>query len=540
MDMLKMWKALKRWKWTFAGVTFVALALIALAPETAADAVVTQYQSQAKILLTPPSGRVSGGSAGLDVDMSQSWFADPTILTELLKSEELLTRVQQDSGSTANWSELRGMIAVEPLSQSGYGVKLFQIGVTASDPKESQKITRLLTEEFSTYVQELSAKEFASTRKFIEELVVEAEQRRLQSEESLMAVREKYLGLPSDTEVATKQSSIETQRLEVSQQVPALQAEVTSLKSYLDGQTNSPPWAVLEKTDGSLSSLESAIAENRIKLSQAQEVYTDENEHVLTAKSRLAKSLELYDEGLRNYVSSLYGSKAQELQQLSAREGALGAQLNSLLASQMSPEDRRVVKKLESELAQWEGNHLSLLQQLYQARVVEQGSRRQGSVNVLEKPLPGAPLTVDSPVVTSRSKKLATAIPFCLLLGAGAALLREYLSTSMKLRPRIEEALEIPIIAVIPSVASELTLEWERFKRPLDSKTSTADLVLAGSRTKNGHSSRANGANGTSGRNGTHKNGDMSHGNGIPTGGGNGQAASTAGSPSDDNYRPKP
>ena len=37
----------------------------------------------------------------------------------------------------------------------------------------------------------------------------------------------------------------------------------------------------------------------------------------------------------------------------------------------------------------------------------------------------------------------------------------------MRLRPKVEEALEIPVIAVIPSTPSELTVDWERFKRPL-------------------------------------------------------------------------
>jgi capsular polysaccharide biosynthesis protein len=471
MDFVKALKALQRWRWTVMVVAVTSFALVALAPSNDGN-IVTQYLSESKILLTPPSGNISarGGQGVVGVDMGQSWFADPTVLTELLQSEELLTRVAEGSGSKLTWNSIREMVQVEPLSQGAQGIKLFKLSVTAADPKESQKVTRLITEEFATYVQELSAREFASTRKFVEELVVEAEQRRMQAEEKLMAVREKYLGAPSDAEVSSKQNGIESQRLTVSQQIPALQAEVEALKAYLDGQTASPPWAVLNTGDtaGANGSLEAQVSENRLKLAQLREIYTEENENVVVAKARLARSEELYQQGLKEYVTSLYNSKTLELQQLVAREQTLSTQLNQLLSSQMSPDDRRALQKLERELTVWEENHLALLQQLYQARVVEQSSRRQGSVNILEQPRPGQPiLEQDAVAGSSRAKKMAMAIPFCLILGCAAALLREYLSSSLKLRPRIEETLELPVIAVIPATPSELTIEWERFKRPL-------------------------------------------------------------------------
>lgn len=491
MDMLKVLKALKKWRWTFIGVTALSLSLIALAPAGDAqglEAMMTRYQSEAKILLTPPSGHVNTNSSGVNVDVANSWFSDPVVLQELVLSEELLSRVARGAEITQSWDEFRDVVQVEPLSQNHRSVNLFKLVVTASDPKEAQKLTRILTDEFSNYVQEISAKEFANTRKFIEELVVEAEERRLQAEDNLMAVREKYLGLPTDNEIATKQMDLETRRQNTSQEIPSLQAEVESLRSYLDGTTTNPPWSVLQKSDSSLRTLESAISENRIELEKAREVYTEENSNVITAKNRLERSTQLYEEELRNYVTSLYESKSQELQQKISTERTLASQLNSLLASQMSPEDRREVKKLERELNQWEENHLSLQQQLYQARVVEQGSRRQGAVNVLENPRLGMPIAMDLPVSASKGKKLLFAIPFCLILGAGAALLREYLTTSMRLRPRIEEILEVPIIAVIPSTSSELTVDWERFKRPLELRTPSGKIAPNGIKVRNGRS----------------------------------------------------
>lgn len=484
MDPLKLLKIVKKWKWTFLGVVLLAFGLIALAPAGNSRSLsggkeLDQFQSSAKILLTPPSGNTTafGARGTTGVDMSQSWFADPAVLQEVMRSEELLKRVTDKAGGSTTWEALRNLVNVEPLSQGRVGVMMFNLSAVSNDPIESQKIVRLLTDEFSTYVQEISAREFASTRKFIEELVVEAEQRRLASEDKLMEFREKYLNSPSETQVSSQQMNLETRRMEVQQREPALEAQVASISAYLNGSVSTPPWAIIETGDGALAALEAQVGENRLNLEKQRETYTEESQNVVTAKERLARSEQVYNQGLREYAQSLLDSRSQELNQLRAQEGSISHELNSLLASQMSADDRRAVQKLERELSVWEENHLSLTQQLYQARVVEQSSRRQGSVTVLQQPLAGVPVIERNGALVrdlefanrtrNRYKKLAMAFPFCLVLGAAAALLREYLVTSMKLRPRIEEALEVPVIAVIPAAASELTVQWEIFKRPM-------------------------------------------------------------------------
>ena len=468
MDFRKSLKILKGRRWTFISVALVSFLLVVVAPGSDVEEAPI-YQSMAKVLLTPSSGSVKayGGTVQAGADLNQSWFADEVVLNELILSEELLGRVAQMSEKQVPWYQLRSKVTIEPLSRSRGGLNLFSLTVTDLDPKESQKLTRLVAEEFVKYVQELSAQEFANTRRFIEELVLEAEQRRLAAEEELMQVREKYLGLPTDEEIATRQQSLEAERQEMSREVGKLRAEVASIRTYQSGDSSSIPWAVRQEAQGALGSLESNVAEQQLELAKLKEVYTDESSAVRAAEQRLANAQRLYNEGLDDYVTSLYNDKSTRLQQVISSSQSLSAQLNDLLRSRMTDEDRRVVAKLERERNLWEENHLSLLQQLYQARVVEQSSRRQGSVNVLEQPRLGTPVKAASPVSTSKAKRLALAIPFCLIMGIGAAFLRDYLTSSLRLRPRVEEALEIPVIAVIPSTPSELTVDWERFKRPL-------------------------------------------------------------------------
>ena len=462
---------LKKWKWTVLAVSLIAFALVAAAPKKKMT-IQPNYTSSSKILITPPSRTVrglAGQSASAAADFS--WFADPAVLTELLRSEELLARVIQSSNTQMPWAELSHSISVSPLSEQRYGrnIRLFSLSVVNPDPKEAQKLTRLLTDEFVKYVEDLSAREFASTRRFIEELVAEAEERRNVSDSALSAVREKYLSLPSDEAMAMQARSLEGRTNELERKISSVRVEVASLKDYLDGRVSSPPWSVMSNTDGSLGALEANRAKKQLELAEIRETYTDESRHVVAAKSQLAKADQLYKKALNDNITSLHNAKSSELQQAVAQRSSLVGELNALMRSKMTQSDRRLVTKLERELQVWEQNHLSLQQQLYQARVVEQSSRRQGAVNVLEQPGIGKVAYDPNAKVTQTTnamKRNLLALPFCLVLGCAAGLLREYLTSSTKLRPRIEEALEVPVIAVIPATPSELTIDWESFKRP--------------------------------------------------------------------------
>jgi len=283
-----------------------------------------------------------------------------------------------------------------------------------------------------------------------------------------LTVRERYLGLPTDEEIRNRQQALESQRQEAQREIGALQAEIASIKAYRDGGGNRAPWVVLEQAQGAISGLEQNVADQKLELAKKREVYTDDSEVVKTAQARLATAEQLYASALEEYVESLYTDKSTRLQQAITNSQSLSAQLNDLLRYRMSDDDRRELAKLERQRDLWDENHLSLLQQLYQARVVEQSSRRQGAVTVLEPPRLGDPISIGNlSAAHSKSTTLAMAIPFALILGVGAAFLRDFMTTSMRLRPKVEEALEIPVIAVIPSTPSELTVDWERFKRPL-------------------------------------------------------------------------
>jgi hypothetical protein len=137
MDLLKILKVFKHWRRTVLGVACLSFAIVTLAP-TPVTHQTTTYKSDAKLLLTPPG--VSTLGAGLvGVEMGHSWFARPTILKELLQSEELLARVAEGAGQETSWEDLRGMVEMETLSEGDSGVELFRLSVTADDPKDNRR-----------------------------------------------------------------------------------------------------------------------------------------------------------------------------------------------------------------------------------------------------------------------------------------------------------------------------------------------------------------------------------------------------------------
>lgn len=478
MDFMRALRVLKARKFVAISMAVLAFVVVIMAPTPQAD-VRPIYTSRAKLLITPPNSsvRAYGGQAGVSVDFS--WFSDPVVLEELLRSDELLDRVVEQAHSNIDKARLSSAISVEPLSRGGM-VRLFNLAIADPNPLEAQKLDRLVTNEFVKYVEDLSAREFANTRRFIEELVAEAEGRRDAAETALMTVREKYLKTESEQEIDLKVSDLQTRLNDSEREISSLTAEATSLNDYLTGASSNPPWAVIEKGDGSLGTLDANVAEKRMELVRLREIYTDKNDNVVRAERLLANAEKLYQQAVSESAASLYKEKSSLLAATKASRNSLIAEINGLLRSRMSEDDKRQVAKHERELQVWEQNALNLQQQLYQARVVEQSSRRSGAVSILEPPSVGA-VTSEPTAKVSKSamKRALMSIPFCLILGIAAAFAQEYLSSSTKLRPQVEEALELPVLAVIPATPSELTVDWESFKRP-GQRESIKPLVLTG------------------------------------------------------------
>jgi hypothetical protein len=94
---------------------------------------------------------------------------------------------------------------------------------------------------------------------------------------------------------------------------------------------------------------------------------------------------------------------------------------------------------------------------------VEQSSRRQGAITILENPGPG--VLVKEKKTRALGAQLALGLPFCIAFSVSAVLALDMLNASLKLTPKIEKALGVQVVAVIPPVDGDLGAAWETYKR---------------------------------------------------------------------------
>jgi capsular polysaccharide biosynthesis protein len=464
MDLWVFSSAIRRHKFLF-GIAFVLALLASIAiPRNGAKPV---YTSVAKVLLTPPNSSQGGG-----FDSSRWWFADEATLRELITSENLLDRVIKQAQLKTDWTELRTRVTLAPVMGTGGfrggALSLFQVSVQADTPAGSKAIEDVLIDEFVRYIQELSAQEFANTRRFLEELVAEAHQKVDEAQSKMLAITSRKEIAADDKDAGEAQRELETEKYKLREELASVQADLATASEFVHGHTGLPPWSLLQQNSTMLHNLESAVSENRLKLLDLQGVYSKTNRLVLDQTEKLAEVQRLYDNNMSATAGALIKEKSIREKELKEQLEQTNKRLSELRQLRLTPEEKREVAKLERQLQVWDDNQLTLVRQLYQARVVEQSSRRQGAISILEKPALGIlPRDKELP---SLMKILPIGIPFSLFFAAALVMLVDYMSSSLQLAPRIESSLGMAVIAVIPKMPLELSREWEKRKSALENR----------------------------------------------------------------------
>ncbi len=473
MDIHKLLLIIKRRKLIFFGAFLVVLFGAIFAPNSEKE--VSDFRSTAKVLLTPDSSAPPGVAGYNNKSSVISWFADEATIDELLKSEELLRRVADRVGGNRTWESLMGRFSMTPAGSSNSGyissnkVNIFYISGIDSSPEEAQRVTGIFVDEFVNYIQDLSAREHANTRRFLEELIAEAQENINTSESELSAMREQFsVNLESaalaGSPIEAQRNQLMQQRLELSREELAYNQDVEKLNNYLDGKSSTIPWEILENKDASLGSLRQAASAEELELVKTRAVFTDNSNKVQLQADKLNKINALLSRELSDQASSLLENQYLSLQKTREQIAAVDSQLNTIAEAQMNPEQQRRFNVLKRKLTMWEDNHLNLTKQHYQARVVEQASRRQGAMSILQHS--GYGFAVTSFVPESFLSTALAMLPFSLMFALSLTFLVEYLGTSMKIRPRVEEALELPVIGVIPVLEDQqLAQDWEDVKK---------------------------------------------------------------------------
>jgi capsular polysaccharide biosynthesis protein len=468
MDLLGSLRIIRERKLIVLLATLVGLIAVIVAPmRNSLD--VKQYISSAKFLVTPSSAANlvaaslsgSGGNAATMTPSSvQAWFADENTLRDLLTSEELMDRVISTLKLKENWATLKTQIKVEGVN-AGPHSNLYRLSATAADPDLSRKLCSTLCDEFTRYVQDLSAREYSSYRRFLEELAGEAEGKLKHAESMVVSLKKDD---SPEGSLSQQTQAVVTLRDQLSLEKAKLKSQVNSLAAFSkSGSTQAPPWLIVEQKSPALNGLEGELAQARLKLMELSQLYTPTTDLVIEQKQKVAKIEEVYNQELASYVKSLLVEKTAALQQTELSVSSARNQYKQLMSHELSLDEKLSRAKAERQLTMWQENYLSLTRQLYQARVLEQASRRQGAIAILERPQMGVEV-LGSKGPVNPLVRLVLGLPFCFLFGIGAALAADYLFASMKIQPRIEQALNLPVIALIPPRSKEFSERWDKMK----------------------------------------------------------------------------
>ncbi len=459
MDIRRILLTLRQQIWLLLGLTLATLTLFLMIPQLGKKIV---YVSRAKILLTPQrSSGLTDGGRGMDTG---NWLADEQTLAELVTSERLLSRICQTCNLRTPWQDLREQVRFEPLSQDyARRVSLFLLSVGDAEPKQAQKLTEAAVQEFVSYVEELSAREFANTRRFLEELVAEAKEKVDDTEEKLLTITSAHSDTADSANTATTLNTLDIEKRKLQEDIAVLSAETDSVRSYMAGQSSVLPTTLSSKSDSSLTQMESSLTAARLKLIELEQLYTAQNIQVTEQRARVQKLQQIFDERAQQYAESVTRERTQALDEKRKALSSVDARMSELRNKQLTPSEKRQVAKLERQLNMWEENHLNLVKQLYQARVVEQSSRRQGAITVVESPGPG--LEEKEKRTRTLAAQIALGLPFSLAFAVSIVFVLDFVGASMRLVPKIENTLGLPVMAVIPPVDPELGELWEQYKR---------------------------------------------------------------------------
>lgn len=436
----------------------VAFVLVMIAPLFTAKKLMV-YKSSTKVLITPTTSAVTLAGERQTDNSVKTWFADPATLKTLLSSQDLLTLVLEAAHSSMTWTDLRERIQLDILSNTGNQVSLLEVSVMGTKPEETRVLALTLSEKFIQYVQQLSASEQDRTVAFLERERRNAEREVARAQKRLLSV-----GIvPTDGKSNPLDDAwvqLQQQRNQLERDVALVRAEVDQLEQVGDMDSSLSDLADAGTTNSVMSD---AVAREQLKLAELRETYTEQAPQVQTQITKIQRMQQVYTRELNNRVSGRRAGLLRKAEKMESLLAETERRLRALEAKRPSAEKHLEFANQNRQLAMWQENYLDLTRQLYRARVMQQGSRREGAFTIVEKPQPGklvsGKVAEGSPVM-----RLLIAIPVALVCGLGAVMAHDYLTSSMRLQPRIEEAMGVPIIGQIPSQGSDLISQWDNMK----------------------------------------------------------------------------
>jgi polysaccharide chain length determinant protein (PEP-CTERM system associated) len=470
--------AVNRRKWWF-----IVPLLLCIALGAAAVAVwPKKYVSRATIgmqsaTLAPDLLRgVSSMDAGERQRAVQQLLLSPTVLERVIREENI--NRSKPTADVAMW--LRDNLAENidvpaPIGMNGRidptrGIDMFHIGYTDKDPERAQRITNRVAAVFVEENSKAQVVKTQNTTEVLEQTLADSQAKLTELENKLRTKKQNYIGrLPE--QIGSNVSMVNGARSQlesVSMQIRSEQDHLSMVEGQIDAMRQGS--GVEGMTTSSLQAAEAAqkkVDDLQAQLSSDRALgYTDKHPDVIRLQEEIKQAKAGVVASKSNQPSNrdemlkadpIYRQKIQErdMARLHIRElqNASAAAQRQIGEYQNRVESAPVVEQelasLEREYTLEKARYADLNTRYQQARVAEDVVRKQGGERFSVLYPADLPKT---PIEPQPLKIMAMAIVAGLVLGAAAALGREFLDRSVHDTRALQNEFEVPVLGEIPRI----------------------------------------------------------------------------------------
>ncbi len=443
------------------------------------------YESSSQLLVTPP--RPSNNERR--TESLETWFASEQLLQQFLFSEDVLSLVAQATESERTWQDLKNAFSFE-LQTKNHNWKssenfLLEIKVTSDESEKARALNEAFASELVKYTQAYAARETTASRQLLEKMAVDTK-KQINASQLKLATWRKDNDIWDMDQLLQAQgqriSELKVQLGEKRQNVAKIRREIAQLDAFERGTLAALPWQVVE-LETSLTELASERDAQLAKLDQLRSLYTEQNASVVRQRELYLNSERAYQAERRSLVASLKQKhRAKEADAL-AEVQDIQAELSALKNDQNLATTQFELEQLKGEIEGHRRDYQSLVQKVNDARVEEDRQRNVTVFTVAEEPLPGR--LTNPPQVARRqipTKSLISALLLGLCSSALAVVAIDYFIQGTKLAPQVEEALDLPVLGLIPRLDSRLSADWAARgctppKKPVEKLPGTGVLV---------------------------------------------------------------
>jgi polysaccharide chain length determinant protein (PEP-CTERM system associated) len=406
----------------------------------------------------------------------QQLLLSPQVLERVIREENI--NRSKPTGDVAVW--LRDNLAQNievppPIGLNGRpdptrGIELFHIGYIDRDPERAQRITNRVASVFVEENSKAQSVRAENTAEVLQQQVADSQAKLTELENKLRAKKQNYMGRLPDQIGANVQmvNGARSQFESLSMQIRSEQDHLSMVESQLDAMRQGS--GVEGMTTSSLQAAQLAqkkVDDLQAELAQARALtYTDKHpevvrlqEEIKQAKADLAASKVNQPANREEMLKAdpIYRAKVQErdMARLHIRElqnGSAAAQ-RQIGEYQSRVESAPVVEQeltsLERDYSLEKVRYGDLNARYQNARVAEDVVRKQGAERFSILYTADYPKT---PIEPKPLKIMALAIVAGFVLGAAAALGREFLDRSVHDTRALQNEFEVPVLGEIPRI----------------------------------------------------------------------------------------